>query len=145
MDYNYLMLPLIYVGLLITFAIAALHLYWVFGGKLFMDKVLPTRMNGSRALNPGKAATAAVAFVLFFASFVLAHKTGLFHLFPEKILNGFDIFFALVFLTRTIGDFRYAGLFRKITDTTFAEMDRKIFTPVVALLAAAFISAFFYL
>ena len=41
-----------------------------------------------------------------------------------------------LFVLRSIGDFKYAGLFKKIKNTEFAKMDTKFFTPLCLLITA---------
>lgn len=44
---------------------------------------------------------------------------------------------AATFAARTIGEFHYVGLFRRMTGTPFATWDTWLFTPLCAALAAA--------
>jgi hypothetical protein len=43
---------------------------------------------------------------------------------------------AAVLLIRAIGDFRYAGLTKRINDTSFARKDTRFYTPFCLALAA---------
>jgi hypothetical protein len=42
-----------------------------------------------------------------------------------------------MFALRTIGEFRYVGLFKRVHSTPFARWDSRLFTPLSAAIAAA--------
>jgi hypothetical protein len=46
----------------------------------------------------------------------------------------------VLFLLRAVGDLRYAGIFRSIVGTRFAQWDAVIYTPLCLLLAALILS-----
>ena len=105
------------------------HIYWVLGGTVGLDKVIPTK-NAKALLSPGKSLTAAVGFlVLCFA--LLAYllnfqSSNTMPYFTEVMYAGW--FLSLIFFLRFIGDFNAVGLFKKIKSTTFAHYDTKYFS-----------------
>lgn len=111
------------------------HIYWALGGKVGLDKALPTK-DGVQLLNPSKALTFLVGVVLFgFASVAYLLYLG-----TEKIDFIFYVgwIITVLFFIRAIGDFNMVGFFKKIKDTQFAEYDTKYFTPLCLFLSIVF-------
>jgi Protein of unknown function (DUF3995) len=93
---------------------------------------------------PGKVITLAVAAGLLFFGFI---SLGAISLFSSFLSNSFFIYGNLlvgsIFLLRGIGDFKYAGLFKKIKATAFAKNDLKYFTPLcIGISIIAFLTAY---
>ena len=42
---------------------------------------------------------------------------------------------AMIFVLRTLGDFRYVGFTKRIRNTSFAEWDTKLYSPLCLLMA----------
>jgi len=88
------------------------HFYWAFGGKIGLDKALPTK-NGELLLNPSKTLTFFVGVILVF----FAHITyGLqFYDFTININRNFylyyGLFLSIIFTLRAIGEFNNGRLF----------------------------------
>ena len=116
--------------LIITFLIiAALHLYWLFGGNKWLDKVLPTNIEGERILNPKKIETLIVTSTLFCFAFFYSLKLGFFNFeLPELLLKYTGWIIPSIFILRAIGDFKYIGFFKKIKSTEFGKLDTKYFS-----------------
>jgi hypothetical protein len=120
------------INAVIFLAIAVLHIYWAFGGRKWADVVLPEMPGNEKKLFiPGKAITLAVAVGLLFFGFI---SLGAISLFSSFLSNSFFIYgnavVGVIFLLRAAGDFKYAGIFKKIKDTVFAKNDTKCFTPL---------------
>lgn len=115
------------------------HFYWAFGGKIGLNKVLPTK-DGIKLLNPSKALTFFVGLILI----VFAYITyGLqFYDFSINTNRRFylysGIFLSIIFTLRAIGEFNTVGFFKKIKDTEFAIYDTKYFSPLCLLLGVIF-------
>lgn len=121
---------------LIFFLISLLHFYWVFGGKWGLDGSLPKNDKGENLFTPGPLSTLIVAlglfgFGLYYASHAGFIELSLVHRWRHII--GWVI--PSIFVLRSIGDFRYCGLFKRIRDSTFARLDTQYFTPLCLLLA----------
>ena len=56
--------------IIILTVISFFHFYWVFGGKIGLDKSLPTTPDGKRLLNPAKLLTFIVGVVILIFAFV---------------------------------------------------------------------------
>lgn len=113
--------------------IAALHLYWVLGGQIGLNRALPTTAEGKLLLRPGKFATALVAVVLFVFAFV-AYKLRFESSVDEIYIYAGWIISALFFL-RAIGEFHTVGFFKKVKQTPFAQFDTFFYSPLCVYLA----------
>ncbi|MFT4664376.1 MAG: hypothetical protein ACI8YQ_001020 [Polaribacter sp.] len=124
---------------LIFLLLSILHFYWASGGKWGIDAALPTSStsSGERMLNPGSLGTIFVALALLAMSVLyLLHSNYLSLPISEWIITGSSWFIPSIFLLRSIGDFKYVGLFKKIKNTTFAKADTKIFIPLCLFVSA---------
>jgi hypothetical protein len=119
----------------LLFAIAALHGYWAVRG-VGTGAGVPSKDDGTPAMRPGRLAALAVAAALVAAGLILLGRaqsidTGL----PFAVLQVGAWGVALTFAARTIGEFRYVGLFRTVRGTAFATWDARLFTPLCLVLA----------
>ncbi|WP_175635030.1 DUF3995 domain-containing protein [Pedobacter ghigonis] len=125
---------IIYLNTTIFLFLAGVHFYWMAGGKWGMNAALPTTAQHQLIFNPGKIGTLVVALgLLAFAAITFAHN---FH-FEIDVPHYLRYGIAIIFLIRTIGDFQYVGIFRKIKHTVFARYDRKYYVPLCAYLAVS--------
>lgn len=110
-----------------------LHLYWIFGGKWGFANTIPTnRETNTPVFKPGKLGTLIVATgLLFFACVTLCNRFNI----DISLLKYLNYAISIIFLLRTIGDFKYVGLFKKVKNTPFANYDDKYFVPLCAYLA----------
>jgi hypothetical protein len=115
------------------------HFYWAFGGKLGLDKALPTK-NGALLLNPSRSLTFLVGIALM--SFAYIAYTLQFYDFAGNENRNFylysGIFLSAIFTLRAIGEFNAVGFFKKIKDTEFAIYDTKYFSPLCLILGVIF-------
>ena len=94
------------------------------------------RTRRARTCETARATTFAVAIALRFAALLIAARATLVHLQLTPLL--FDLgawAVAAAFALRTVGDLRYAGLFKRVRNTPFARWDTRLFTPLCALIA----------
>lgn len=125
-----ILIPQYLVALIMLF-VALLHYYWSFGGKIWSESVIPSKTNGDKVFVPGAMATFVVATIFLFI--------GIYFILLHSILNYFCSSWILWviaggFILRGIGDFKYVGLFKQISETSFAKNDSRIYTPLVFLL-----------
>lgn len=125
---------LIYITSAVLFALAAMHIYWAFGGEKFTRYVIPTSEEGEALFAPGRFVTFSVALFLLVGGLVLIQH--LHH--PSKANILVTIIYAGVFFLRGIGDLKYMGLFKKVTETDFGLLDTFLFTPLVFLVSFMF-------
>ena len=109
--------------------LALLHIYWLMGGKLWSQDVVPT-IEGKDLFQPGRLATIIVSCALFF--FALIHLSLFldFGLFTLPTIRWCLLAIASIFFLRAMGDFRYLGFFKKMKDTPFAMKDSKFYSPL---------------
>ncbi|WP_246070707.1 DUF3995 domain-containing protein [Paenibacillus kobensis] len=123
-------------------AIGLLHLYWAFGGAWGGRAAVPETLRGKPLFIPGRIATVLVSAALFAAAALIAIQADLL---PRPSGSEWIAWgcrgAAAVFALRTIGDFRYVGLFKSVRSTRFARYDTRLFTPLCFLLCLAFITA----
>jgi len=133
--HNILIVPVI-INVIIFLLLSILHFYWVLGGKLWYEDVLPTNSKGTNRLNPGTAATLIIAIGLLLLAFITAGNQGLFDKYVNrKYFRYGALAIALVFLLRAIGDFRFIGFFKTVSKTRFGINDTLIFSPLCLFIA----------
>jgi hypothetical protein len=123
-------------GTVVFAGLAAIHVRWAFTGPATFSAGVPTRPDGTPALNPGPVAALGVAALLLASGWLLLERAGLGpHLLapPNPAIGTTGV--AVVLLLRGIGDFRYVGLFKRVRDTPFGRMDSRYYTPLVLILA----------
>ncbi len=128
---------LIFINSLIFLFISGLHIYWAFGGRWAMNAVIPTKTGSQEKMfQPGIFATLIVAVgLLLFATITLGNLGWFDYLMNRKYIGYATIAIACIFLIRAIGDFKYAGFFKRIKDTDFARNDTRIYSPLCLLIA----------
>ena len=113
----------------IIFGISAIHFYWVFGGKWGLSVALPEPVDLSKSFpKPGPFLTILVALAFLIMSLIVFGAKIL--PFTEKQIYYLRIAIGMVFLLRSLGDFKYFGFFRKIKNTNFSKFDTQFFTPL---------------
>jgi Protein of unknown function (DUF3995) len=131
------------INTIIFLSLSLIHFYWAFGGKLWIDEVLPSNSSGTKMLNPSMSATFIVAFGLMFLAFVTAGNQGFLDNYIKRNYFRYgSLIIAVIFLLRAIGDFKFVGFFKTITETRFAINDAQIFSPLCLLIALSSFSIF---
>lgn len=125
----------IFINTLIFVFLSGLHFYWLFGGRRGFLTALPTSTNRKPAFMPGLISTLVVAIgLLFFAAIVFA-QLGIFIFITPKYVDYLTLAIAFIFFLRSIGDFKYIGLFKRLKGTPFAKNDTRIYIPLCLYLA----------
>lgn len=122
----------------ILIAISGLHVYWSFGGQWGMAVALPELPHrpGAKAFMPGPILTLMVAAGLTAMAGLHLAKLGWLPLpLSEKWLRYSLLAVGGIFFLRAIGDFRYVGFFKPITDSAFAKMDTVYYVPLCLVLS----------
>jgi hypothetical protein len=121
------------LGILLAVILAILgffHLYWAAGGRFGIGTTIPTNA-GESLFKPSAFATILVAAALFAAMLVVLGRLEIWGAFvPSWIFYSGTWVISLLFLLRAIGDFRYVGFFKSITETSFARWDTILFSPL---------------
>jgi len=133
------------MNIIVTITVIALiimglfHFYWALGGKIGLDKALPTK-DGKLLLNPGKILTALVGIALLgfaYIAYILQFNDlgtlqyAKYYIYTAWILSA-------IFIIRAIGEFNAVGFFKKIKETQFAIYDTKYFSPLCLVLGVIF-------
>ena len=130
------MLILALILSLIFLVLSIIHFNWVFGGAFGFDASLPTREDGKRVLNPKSYDSAFVGLVLLLFSIFYISKSSLLNVsVNSKVFTYLGWIIPSLFLLRAIGEFKYVGFFKKVTSTTFARYDTKLFSPLCLCIA----------
>jgi Protein of unknown function (DUF3995) len=119
---------------LLLLFLSVAHLYWVVGGKVGRDLVVPER-DGHPVFHPSAAGTALVAVALLAAATVVGFRAGVVSVLVGAPLVRWGTWIvAVAFLLRAIGDFRWVGLFRRERESRFATWDARLYTPLSLLI-----------
>lgn len=116
--------------------LSALHFYWAFGGKWGNGAVIPTKENNALVAMPGIIPTLIVAFgLLSFGLVVLVNVID----FERSLFLGLVQLYGLwiiasIFILRAIGEFKYVGFFKKISQTKFGQNDTKYYSPLCLII-----------
>ena len=114
--------------------LGALHLAWAGGFRGGSVAVLPTR-DGETVLQPGPGSALVVAALLVAAALIVLQRAGLIGVLVPPRLAGVGCWtVAAVMVARAVGDFRYVGFFKAVTDSPFARMDTRWYSPVALTL-----------
>lgn len=131
------------VGLtLVLLSLAAIHVYWAIRG-VGTTAGVPSRRDGTPLFRPGRVSTLGVAVALSIAALLVAGRAQLVDVGLVPVAFRVGVWgVAAAFALRTIGEFRYVGLFKRVRGTPFAQWDTRLFTPLCAAIAiAAFLVA----
>jgi hypothetical protein len=118
--------------------LSGIHIYWAVGGKWGAAVAVPDlpQKAGAKAFSPGPIATLAVAVGLASMAGLHLHKIGWL---PVPLPDWLDQYGLMlvggIFFLRVIGDFRYVGYFKRITDTAFAKMDTALYIPLCLVIS----------
>jgi hypothetical protein len=112
-------------------ALAALHVYWAFGGKSGATAAVPER-DGAPLFQPGPAACAIVAALLAAAAAIVWAKAVAWSppILPRSAITIGAFAVAVAFIGRSIGDFRWVGFFKRQRGTRFARNDSILYSPL---------------
>ncbi|MGB7070771.1 MAG: DUF3995 domain-containing protein [Pyrinomonadaceae bacterium] len=139
------MVRILGILLAVIFAILSFfHLYWAAGGGIGIGAAIPT-VGGERLFNPSPFGTILVAAALFAAMLVVLGRLKICGVFvPSWIFYSGTWVISLLFLLRTIGDFRYVGFFKSVSDTDFARWDTILFSPLCLFISiVAFLISYY--
>ncbi|MGY4386302.1 hypothetical protein ACVWYN_003353 [Pedobacter sp. UYP24] len=134
---------LIVVNTSIFLLLSILHFYWAIGGQLWYGDVLPTNSSGLKVLNPSIMGTLTIAIGLLLLALITIGNNGLFDKYiNRKYFRYGTLGIAIVFFLRAIGDFKFVGFFKTITQTGFAINDTQIFSPLCLFVALLSLTIF---
>jgi hypothetical protein len=118
-------------------ALAALHVAWALGFKWGGDSLLPQQPDGTLLFRPGTVACLAAALMFVLPALIYLMRVGILVTGVPDWVPYVGVWgVAAVLLVRAVGEFRYAGLTKRIKGTSFARRDTRIYTPLCLVLAA---------
>ncbi len=136
---------LLLINSVIFLLLSALHIYWLAGGKWALQNALPQKAGTSEVIKqPGNAATLIVALGLATFAVVTFANIDSGTYVPTQMARYSLLGIGIIFLMRTIGDFKYIGLSKRINDTPFALADKRIYVPLCAYIGISSIICFVY-
>jgi Protein of unknown function (DUF3995) len=122
----------------IFFLLSVIHFYWAMGGKWGMDVTVPTNATGKKMLSPSAMASVLVGVGLLLMCLIqLKNMLSFLNAIDSRLFKYGNFFIAFIFLARAIGDFKYAGFFKKVIDTPFAKNDSWFYSPLCLFLSIA--------
>jgi Protein of unknown function (DUF3995) len=131
------MIFLIAINTLLFLLIAAIHIYWAFGGKWGINAVLPTKSDGNLILQPSPIGTLCVAAgLLILAIITICNADGCSFFFRKQYIEYGNYAITALFFLRAIGDFMYIGFTKRIKNTLFATNDTKFYSPLCLFISA---------
>jgi len=142
--YTSLTTGLLLFNALIFGLIALLHVYWAFGGSWAATDALPQLPAANKPVfRPGRLITLVVAVAL-----LVGLLLNVYHWLPDKLLLTTAghryglLLIGLLFGLRTLGDFKYVGLTKRVRNTPFARYDTSLYTPLCGVLALSHLICF---
>lgn len=130
---------ILYIALMLVFAfLGGIHFYWAFGGSWGVEATFPILDNGPKDFKPPLVATIIVglglwSMALFYLLILLSFHSIIFDSSSKYV----QWIIPSIFTLRAIGDFKYIGLFKTRRQSSFAEMDTKLFSPLCLFIAVA--------
>ncbi len=123
---------LVIINTIVFLFLSGLHVYWAFGGQWASKGVFPQRADHTPlATQPPLWATLVVAFGLSAFAFTMVGATGVWSPWiPSQFFTLGLWVIGSIFFLRTIGEFKYVGLTKKVKGTLFAKRDQQIYTPL---------------
>jgi hypothetical protein len=129
------------IGAALLGLLAGVHLYWGCGGRWWTENIVPESEAGVPLFNPGPLGFFGVSVLLAMAAWILLARVGLVRIpLSDQLVSIGAWTIGVLFLLRAVGDLRYAGIFRSIVGTRFAQWDAVIYTPICLLLGVLVLS-----
>lgn len=127
-----MLIPIVSILLFLIFlTLSAFHFYWLAGGIVGLEAVIPTKDENHEISHPPFYATLAVALILLLFSLIYLNANQFISLpLPHWLIKLSYWFIPIIFLLRAIGEFNYVGFFKKVRNTKFAIADTRIFSPI---------------
>lgn len=133
---------IIFITFAVLVLISGLHFYWAFGGRWGGRAAIPSKPEGGAVFVPRTAETLGVAVIIIAVGLVLLAQSNFLSMYPPNRYTYWGcLICALVFLIRSIGDFRYIGFTKRIKETMFAVNDTRFYSPLCLLFSVVFFIA----
>ena len=123
----------------IFLGIAFIHFYWAFGGRKWSSLAIPTRSDSPEIplFKPRVIETLIVTIGFLVFAWIIGMKVQLVpRIWLSQTYTTYAVFgIALIFLVRSIGEFRYVGFFKNNKHTPFGQMDTRYYSPLCLFIA----------
>jgi uncharacterized protein DUF3995 len=128
-------MPIVGITLGAVFAfLSAFHVFWALGGKWGSAATVPLT-DGKPTFTPTRGVTLLVAAALMSAALVVLTRAGVLFTWVSSWASQWtSAVLGIIFVVRSIGDFRWAGFFKSVRNTTFARWDTWLYTPLCLVL-----------
>ena len=111
------------------------HVLWAAGFKAGTAAAVPER-DGRPLFEPSRGSTLLVAGGLFSGALTLLMRLGVVWTpLPRRWVTAGCWLLATLFGLRAIGEFRYVGLFKRVSGTAFARWDTRLYTPLCIVIS----------
>lgn len=132
------------INALLLLSISLLHFYWMFGGTWGIEVVVPRKTTGESVMSPKRFATFFVVVALLLISALFLIYSGIAKVsFPSDIVTYGVLLAGMIFMLRAIGEFRYVGFTKKVTNSKFAQLDTRFYSPLCLYLGASSLAIYF--
>jgi hypothetical protein len=117
--------------------LSGIHFYWVCEGIWTLNAALPTDANGKFLFSPGFGSTLLVGFgwLLFEMLNLILREWFQIPTINPNLLRYSILTIVIIFLLRSIVDFKYIGFSERLKNSAFARKDDRIYTPLCLLIA----------
>ncbi|MCX8490464.1 MAG: DUF3995 domain-containing protein [Cyclobacteriaceae bacterium] len=126
----------------VFFLLGAIYFYWAIGGVWATDVVVPIKPTGEKLFNTLALSCVVVAGGLWVMSFVHAVNARLIFVNTTFSVIHYATL-AMGVIVRFVGDFKWLGIFKKMSDTAFAKSDTLYFAPLCLFLSVSSFVLFF--
>ncbi|WP_288428443.1 DUF3995 domain-containing protein [uncultured Spirosoma sp.] len=142
--YTSLTTSLFLFNALIFGLIALLHVYWAFGGSWAAANALPQLAADDKPVFiPGRLMTLLVAGALLVGLLLNVYRWLPSNWLLTSTIHRYGLLLiGLLFVLRTLGDFKYVGLTKRVRNTVFARYDTALYTPLCGALAMSHLACF---
>lgn len=121
---------------IIFFTLSIIHFYWALGGKWGFESAIPSNAQGIKILQPSTVDCIAIgSLLLLFGFLYYFSETSLKNKFLDSIRKLLLWIIPIIFLIRSIGDFRFIGFFKQVKGTEFANLDNVFYSPLCLIIA----------
>jgi Protein of unknown function (DUF3995) len=111
------------------------HFYMALSPRGGTTGAVPT-LDGKPLFVPSRKGTVAVGIALLIVAGLVAATSRLVDLgIARSALSWMSYLLAFGLLARAVGDFRYVGFFKRVTQSRFARLDTWVYSPLCVLLA----------
>ncbi|WP_196889923.1 DUF3995 domain-containing protein [Aureivirga sp. CE67] len=121
------------INFIIFLFLSLIHFFWLTGSTLWLEYAIPTNENYEKLLAPTNFDTLFVGLMLLFFAIIYLWKFQGKEI-QNKVIKFFYWFVPIIFIIRSIGDFKYLGFFKTVTNTSFAKADSFLFAPLCLFL-----------